>query len=897
MLRRRDRSLTKKISESQISKKTKFSPFELRWSLNNKSYRYYQDERIFNDLPIDMNKNYIEGLGIFNDFIICGNSNAINDIITFSETNTTETNTIEITIKNINIDPILISYEIHKKIIEKYNKYKKHYKIILKYISHDIEPDGFYGLNSYTHAGGGKGGHEGAIVFKDGILYKKMEDTDKTKIQITNTRSEIEKIDSELFTYLLFYVLKLVNSQNNKYSILNDLVKTGIKLKDINENIQSIEFNINNNIENQTGNKYYELYNLKPKGTGNIYDYKIGVFTEDFNEKKNKARFLYKEHSQTGGDNELKKINYFKQARIDVNSTSNLYGFRCEGCDEKFNDLFKKYMMYCDDTDKSISESIDKNRQTGGVFGFGKRNKLNSTPSPPLNTTTTTTSTSTSSSNTTQDIHNNNSLFSKHYTEYDSIINPVDLDADAMTINKIPIPDRAFYAYNKEGYFATLYGSEGSEGANGLLSTFIDNGLKIHKDIKTYDAKFKYLMILTHMTYIDEFSVNNEVLFRNVIPKKSILHKSYQAGLKIARTISKATGLPDTLDALLKKRNKFPLYGLHPLLTINEILEGAKEDDKQKLLANLHKLITNVFLNQYKQYNSFKYHTSTDNDDIMGVAFIGSSIIINDDTFECNLIDFGHPVFFDFDKLNRNNDLHKCIKDIFMNFLFGGLSLYMFFFIHIGPETIPANFYDIIDAFFECLEYTQSKNYGFIKLSKTDKNTNIKRETDENTNTYGFEMETVENTNIKRETDENINTYGFEDLCDTKQIVFETYMNNKDLMKKIISTNYNISNKNIEKILNDKVAKEQYKTNNNKNETCDYAKMLYMNRFMDILAIQDTTCVTNNISPYSTVTNTSHTGGTRTNKRKLKTQKQARTHKQTRSHIRNHTKKSIKRKY
>jgi hypothetical protein len=268
----------------------------------------------------------------------------------------------------------------------------------------------------------------------------------------------------------------------------------------------------------------------------------------------------------------------------------------------------------------------------------------------------------------------------------------------------------------------------------------------------------------------------------------------------------------------------------------------------------------------------------------MGVAFIGSSIAINDTTYICNLIDFGHPVFFDLSKLDKKDTLHKCMKDIFMNFLFGGLSLYMFFLIHIGIDILPDNFPDIIDAFFECLEYTQSKNYGFIKLYNNEHTTSSGINGTysislNNNGPYGFHSNSNEQ-------------FGFpKNICDANKIHFETYMNDPDFMQleNIIKKNYT-STRPMETVLNDKISKDQYNTYNTKDDACDYAKFLYMNRLMDILATQySTNCVEKKIIQYPQKINTTHKGGNRTNKRKLKKRN-------TKKLIKRNTKKLIKRK-
>lgn len=594
--------------------------------------------------------------------------------------------------------------EIQKKIKEKKNSNKIAIQVIHK---PNLKHNELQESSNNSHAGGGKGGHEGAIVYDspNNRLFKKIETDEKTLLYKVNTQHEVNgklkilknkllSIDKELFIYLLLKTLKDINNDNielkdNNYNIeLKDINNDNMKLElliKISKLLFPDDYELSIGIDNINNNSYYSIPNLRKNKNATLYDFKIGFFTVDLSEKKSDIQTLYNiKHNQNGGNNFLKKLlppfirrNYkLKEDSQPLINYNNVTQNEQIGRQPSFNiyDALK-HKKYSKKLLSGTNYLVDTN-STSNQYGF--RCEGIDTPS-----------------NNTQVI---NKLLRENFYRYSNLTNQKTqksrntnsrntnkniqrINSNKNNLNEIKLKNHDYWKINHSNYKNKFFS---------ILGNIIKNLTEINKS-KTDIEYNKLKILLHHYLFLNLYNLNNDVLFNFVNPNISdILRVILKKKIKDAKN----------------NKNKFPLYFLNPFIIFEKIGEKMNENQKADFKKKLNEFIKILFVNQYEAYKNkeTKYV----------IAFIGSSILLEDNDFNITLIDFGHPVIINTAYLHNNTyEYFRILKSIFINFIYGGLSFYFMLYIYLFNDFNDEKFKTVVKYLYECHIIVQTGNYYY----------------------------------------------------------------------------------------------------------------------------------------------------------------------------------------
>jgi hypothetical protein len=622
--------------------------------------------------------------------------------------------------------PKLNIQDVYKKSNNLYNLYaginhylKKQDKIKLNIFNNNDNKD-FENLNSYIistyelynnlkndaiqqeqleQLGGGIGGHAGDIIFIKGKIYKRL---DERKLYKLNKNNNIIKthICIEAFIYLFFLKIlyeKMINNANkNKYDNIINIAKYCSTINKLNlENYRDRSlYNLlkqDNYIIKQNNIFYFNIGNLKKKSENNILDYKLGCYTVNRAET-NINSFINNNSAdavQTGGYNAATHVGLHFNDSI---TTSSYFGFRCEGVDNLFNTIFKKWLFL------SINNNITLYLNSWNIK-IDKENDIDVYLDDDMGT----------------DDERINISKSKYYTKKNKSVGTYKLNPDKgifLDNGNEKLNDAKFKKFKKHSSILLNKNKILSKLLE-LLSTFTDKLVSFTNHLRADDnkkdnilLKLKYYCLIHHYTYINYFDYDNKVLSNMIYGKTSLF-------------------------------NKAPNYFIPPLILFDTFYSKYTLDNKKQLQSNLDTLIEHLILNQYDAI--------CNNSPSLCCAFVGSSLITNVDTQEIKLIDFGHPIFFNSTQLHTidkdiftnsklSSDTYNNINEIysiFMNFAHGALSYYFMLTMYLGIFDDNDNTKKIINRVIKYLYkttyYTQSLEYGFPLI---DNSANI------NINTY-----------------------------------------------------------------------------------------------------------------------------------------------------------------
>lgn len=715
-------------------------------------------------------------------------------------------------------------------------------------------------------------------------------------------------IDIELFIYFFFLTLNNNNNNNKKHNTTQTIINTSansdifnilnnllpvltIDLLPTNNNKPCIYVNKNSNDE-----LYYTLGNLKPNHSSenpqNILDYKLGCYTVNPSEKNINTLISCKDFTCKGNssldklkvlNNELKEfmkqimdtkkniplqtgggvsvnidlLSYLAKYFTDFTSTSSHYGFRCEGVDDLFNNIYDEYLFLLIGKDYSFKLNTwnkvlvsgtninvpNKNIITNDI-SVNKIETLTKKQTNKTNTKANKTNTKTNKTPKQYDITNYD-LIKKITTESSTtsgddtnkiiLFNPdvglINKDVNG-NYNKLDEETKKF----KKSSYILLNKNKVFNDMNTIFTNFYNTFEKIKS--KLYNNQnvngnqndnldlLQYICVMNHFTFINYFDHDNSVLRKIVMGKSSLF-------------------------------NKAPNYFLPPLIQYKLFYGNYNDDEKKKLQKNLDNFITLICLNQFDAILK--------GDTVIICSFVGSSVVTNVETQEVRLIDFGHPIFFNaanlqylvvsnvsnnntrYPKTKEEDEKYRQLFSIFMNFAYGALSYYFMLTIYLESITNPninnkvetANsnidnniLKKVIKLLYFALYYTQSLSYGFPLINKENVSTNI----DLIIKTFMTNEELISNVSkINEITNAFIlsNTYNAEDNSDNS----EKYNNFMPILPSQLEE---------ELLLLETSFEEQSKLSRSKTDMsksrCDIVKYMYILRLLSLIK-------SNNLNP------------------------------------------------
>jgi hypothetical protein len=613
---------------------------------------------------------------------------------------------------------------------------------------------------------GGAAGHADAILifFKKGdksikYVYKKYEPkVDKEflfykyliqkKDELDNQSKKDEsdnQLDNQKQKNKEFYkhLMNLYNNSTLRNLTVEDKSPDNFQPMLINTIIpdsENVEIKRNSKIFEKMIKKKETVYFYPAGDAGDVFDFKIGVFTKNIHDMEKK--------------DETKLSN---QLNIDLSSSSSFNGFRAESFlfDNYFNKdengqklttsnsetgfaaytelnntldiplinkfLSKKGLSVEDNTNVS-SENLENPINGGGPMRFLKRfsetRKSKQTPTQNITQPNTTTTTNTEPSKPSKSKKQKLSRFVNFTSK--KIRNTGRRLSKKLSLasRKIGTFGKKFILFREDEINKKNAYKEKSlslERLTQIITNQIKNKITVGEIF--YNFGNVYIKIIKFILSFDFNNFNNNFLKGMYMTK----HKKFI----------------NALD-----------YVLPPIVAFSTYYEKLDDKKRESYKKNIYKFCYEVFYLQYKEflelYDKILTNTFDYKENKLFYAFIGSSIFMQKDGEELFLSDFGHPYIIDLSQYKSMPINYEIILNIFRNFIAGGL---MFWLINIFileeniSEYLPISIYNtdntdkiielnIIDLFDMCNElfsrvfhhynYNNLLSHEFKKFNKDD---------------------------------------------------------------------------------------------------------------------------------------------------------------------------------